>query len=78
MANKCRFWCKLFKVAKVVVTIVAPPVGLAFATADEVFHISEGLDDSRDSGTTAEPGTIARGITILPSQQVRTGKLNLM
>lgn len=82
MAKKCKFWCKLFKVAKVVVTIVAPPVGLAFAAADEVFHISEGLDAGGDTGNTPEPGGglygSARMQYLTPSQQVRSNKLNLM
>lgn len=76
--EKCGFWCKAFKVVKVVTAFIAPPVALVMEGADLALGISKELENIDDKN--AASGQVQRGAAgyIQPSQQVRQGKLNLM
>lgn len=76
-AAKCGFWCKGFKILKGVVTAIAPPLGAALYLADEAFNISDSLEAIDDENAASHQ--LQRGGTgyIQPSQQVRSGKLNI-
>ncbi len=73
---KCGFWCKGFKILKVVVAIVAPPVAVALQVADTTLNLSDKIEAIDDKNSIdAQRSNI---IYVQPSQQVRQGKLNLM
>jgi len=76
IAERCGFWCKAFKVVKVVVAIVAPPVAVALQVADTTLGLSDKIEEIDDKNSIdAQRSNI---IYVQPSQQVRQGKLNLM
>jgi len=73
---KCGFWCKGFKILKVVVAIVAPPVAVALQVADTTLGLSDKIEAIDDKNSIdAQRSNI---IYVQPSQQVRQGKLNIM
>ena len=76
LVEKCGFWCKAFKVVKVVFAIVAPPVAVVLQVADTTLGLSDKIEAIDDKNSIdAQRSNI---IYVQPSQQVRQGKLNLM
>jgi len=78
LVAKCGFWCNAFKVVKGVVAVIAPGVGVLVQLADSAFDISDKLEKIDDANAANQRSFNRGGANyVQPSQQVRSGKLNI-